>query len=109
MTEQGEHVVGYYPYDDKYVCPVCNAQDIRGSQIKKHFQKNSDLKAVDQFYEHNLANSDEYLKNVLSLESSLVQLHTKYLLDNKYSSNDLPSYNSVNFLCQQTDKEERPI
>ena len=104
MTEQ---VLGYYPSDDKYICPVCKAENIRGYQIKKHFQKNSDLKAVDQFYENNLANSDDYLENLMSLESSSVKMHTKYLLDNKHSSSDLPSYNSPNFLCQQTDKQEK--
>ena len=102
-----KRVLGYYPSDDKYICPVCNAKNIRGDQIKKHFQKNSDLKAVDKFYEDNLANSDDYLENLLSLESSSVKMHTKYLLDNRHSSSDLPSYNSPNFLCQQIDEEEK--
>ena len=110
MTEQGEQVIGYYPYEDKYVCPVCNSKDIRGDQIRKHFQKNSDLKAVDKFYKdklNNLANSDDYLENLLSLQSSLVKLHTKYLLENGHTSDDLPSYNSNFFLNQQNNKKEK--
>ena len=102
-----EKVLGYYPYEDKYVCPVCNTKDIRGDQIKKHFQKNSDLKAVDKFYEENLVNIDNYLESLLSLESSSFKLHTKYLLENKNTSDNLPSYNSQNFLNQQTNKEEK--
>ena len=110
MTEQGEQVIGYYPYEDKYVCPVCNSKDIRGDQIRKHFQKNSDLKAVDKFYKdklNNLANSDDYLENLLSLQSSSVKLHTKYLLENGHTSDDLPSYNSKKFLNQQNNKKEK--
>ena len=75
----GEPVFGYYPSQDKYTCPVCKAENIRGGEIQKHFKKYTDLVLLDEYYASGSENIDDYLTNMLPLESesSLVKLHTK--------------------------------
>ena len=72
-------VFDYYPSQDKFTCPVCKAERLRGDEIPKHFKKYTDLVLLDEYYASDSENIDDYLSNMLPLESesSMVKLHTK--------------------------------
>ena len=116
MSESGikrKGLVGYQKSRDKYKCPVnnCKAENIRGDDIKKHFQSRGNLIALDQANEHqselrknfkasdSVAVPDEFLNNLLISDSE--KAHTIYLFQNGFSSMSLPNCDSVGFKCQQ--------
>ena len=112
MSKRGPLASAIQPSREKYKCPVkdCKSESLRGDDITKHFQKSSDLVALDKTLENQSAlkkcGKDDielsvtYLKNLLALSSESEKLHTLYLLNNGHSSKKLPTYNSVNFKCQ---------
>ena len=84
-------LVGYQPSRDKDKCPVdnCKLENIRGDDIKKHFQSKGNLLALDQANTHQselrknfkasdpVAVPDEFLNNLLISDSE--KAHTIYL------------------------------
>ena len=106
---------GYQASRDKYKCPVekCNSSPY-GYEIKKHFQKCSNLLVLDkananQSILHKSAlqalevseQSEQYLKDLLVQATNTEKMHTIYLFQHGYSSTKLPDFNSVNFKNQQ--------
>ena len=106
---------GFQPIKERYKCPVknCDASNIRGDEISKHFQINANLLVLEKALENQallkknvqagivIDVSDEDLKSLLSHASENEKLHTIYLYQNGHSSLSLPKNSSVNFKCQQ--------
>ena len=109
---------GNKPATEIYKCPVKNCKtQPRGDDISKHFKRKADLKALDQAIANQstlkkttavlsgdvVEKSDEYLNSLLLLAkaSEAVKEHTKYMFQHGHSSKELPTYDSINFKCQQ--------
>ena len=83
---------GFNPVKEYYRCPVknCNSQ-FRGDEISRHFTKNANLDLLREALENQsnlrkdlpsgkvVANSDEFLKNLLAQVSNSEKVHTEYL------------------------------
>ena len=48
-----------------------------------------------------VANSDEFLKNLLAQVSNSEKVHTEYLFQNGHTLEQLPHFSSINFKCQE--------
>ena len=116
---RGPKKSGFNPVKEYYRCPVknCNSQ-FRGDEISRHFTKNANLDLLREALENQsnlrknlpsgkvVANSDEFLKNLLAQVSNSEKVHTEYLFQNGHTLEKLPKCNSINFKCQQ-EKEKR--
>jgi hypothetical protein len=116
---RGPKKSGFNPVKEYYRCPVknCNSQ-FRGDEISRHFTKNANLDLLREALENQsnlrknlppgkvVANSDEFLKNLLAQVSNSEKVHTEYLFQNGHTLEQLPKCNSINFKCQQ-EKEKR--
>ena len=115
---------GFNPSKEQYRCPVqnCNSE-FRGDEISRHFTKNANLDLLREALENQsnlrknlpsgkvVANSDEFLKNLLAQVSNSEKVHTEYLFQNGHTLEKLPKCNSINFKCQQEknkQKKKRP-
>jgi hypothetical protein len=110
---------GFNPVKEQYRCPVqnCNSE-FRGDEISRHFTKNANLALLREALENQsnlsknlpsgevVANSDEFLKNLLAQVSNSEKVHTEYLFQNGHTLEQLPHFSSINFKCQQ-EKEKR--
>ena len=111
---RGPKKSGFNPVKEYYKCPVknCNSQ-FRGDEISRHFTKNANLDLLREALENQsnlrktlpsgevVANSDEFLKNLLAQVSNSEKVHTEYLFQNGHTLEKLPKCNSINFKCQQ--------
>ena len=116
---RGPKKSGFNPVKEYYRCPVknCNSE-FRGDEISRHFTKNANLDLLREALENQsnlrknlpsgkvVANSDEFLKNLLAQVSNSEKVHTEYLFQNGHTLEQLPKCNSINFKCQQ-EKEKR--
>ena len=94
---------GFNPVKEQYRCPVqnCNSE-FRGDEISRHFTKNANLALLREALENQsnlsknlpsgevVANSDEFLKNLLAQVSNSEKVHTEYLFQNGHTLEQLP-------------------
>ena len=101
---RGPKKSGFNPVKEYYRCPVknCNSQ-FRGDEISRHFTKNANLDLLREALENQsnlrknlpsgkvVANSDEFLKNLLAQVSNSEKVHTEYLFQNGHTLEKLPT------------------
>ena len=79
-----------------YKCPVANCpKTVRGDRISEHFQKKSKHDVLDEAKKlvvpGDITSGLEYINNMLTDDENH-RNHTKYLLNNGYSSTHLPKW-----------------
>ena len=112
---RGPKKSGFNPVKEYYRCPVknCNSQ-FRGDEISRHFTKNANLDLLREALENQsnlrknlpsgkvVANSDEFLKNLLAHVSNSEKVHTEYLflLNKKYKCVLCEKFNKLFCYCK---------